>query len=606
MVMGKTLVWLVLFLAGFFGFHSNVVTAVSDLVLYPTKDAYVREDSPGSNYGNSAALEVDGSPVKISYLEYDLGLIQEGVLSAKIRLRITNSSSSIQIVRSVSSTSWSESGITYDNRPTLGSQVTTINGGKSGTWIEIDITDLVTSNTGKVMSIGIDSAGGDGLDFYSKEATTYKPKLVIRLAGELQCTDVDSDGYSIEGGLCGVVDCNDSNSGINPSVSDICGNGIDENCDGVDVSCSGGAYRAFTDDSYWNKPIPYNATIDSNSDFYIQDALNTSVSSPTYLRLTGAVDHSSAENWAYPIYWVKAGDPEYTIDPRLYGSTIIARIPLGATPQGGSDGALIVYDLERDQVIELYQAEYDSSKDTWSAGSTKIYILSSNGLSKRVSGSNSTINDGHRGIPPSSRAIRIDEVESGSINRRLECFWHDTGRPDDSTPWYYWPMSGYEKDKGGITPEGLVMRIKPEVDINNKGLTPAALVIAKALQEYGCVIGDNDGGTRNSLKLELGRSRWAEIDPDLSLNGLSSLTFDLFEFIEGGYDPEYSGSSPTPTPSPEPLQGDVDGDGDVDVDDYNVVVADFDTSGSPADLNGNGVVDIFDYNYVVGDYGKTL
>ncbi|MFH0892732.1 MAG: thrombospondin type 3 repeat-containing protein [Candidatus Falkowbacteria bacterium] len=110
----------------------------------------------------------------------------------------------------------------------------------------------------------------------------------------LACTDNDQDGYSVEGGQCGPVDCNDSNpdswqvdsywydgdndgyyydadtagsdgkisicygssipkgyaettsgidcnddnSNINPAASEICGDSIDQDCDGSDLTCS--------------------------------------------------------------------------------------------------------------------------------------------------------------------------------------------------------------------------------------------------------------------------------------------------------------------------------------------------------------------------------
>lgn len=41
--------------------------------------------------------------------------------------------------------------------------------------------------------------------------------------------DLDGDGYSVEDG-----DCNDGNPAVNPSASDVVGDSIDQNCDGID------------------------------------------------------------------------------------------------------------------------------------------------------------------------------------------------------------------------------------------------------------------------------------------------------------------------------------------------------------------------------------
>ncbi len=51
------------------------------------------------------------------------------------------------------------------------------------------------------------------------------------------CTDADSDGYSVEGGDCGPVDCNDNDAAINPGAVEVCGDGIDNDCSGADRDC---------------------------------------------------------------------------------------------------------------------------------------------------------------------------------------------------------------------------------------------------------------------------------------------------------------------------------------------------------------------------------
>ena len=55
----------------------------------------------------------------------------------------------------------------------------------------------------------------------------------------LSCPDNDGDGYTDAN--CGGLDCNDTNPDINPLVSDICGDNIDQNCDGRDNVCGGAA-----------------------------------------------------------------------------------------------------------------------------------------------------------------------------------------------------------------------------------------------------------------------------------------------------------------------------------------------------------------------------
>jgi hypothetical protein len=51
-----------------------------------------------------------------------------------------------------------------------------------------------------------------------------------------QCTDADGDQYNLAGAGCGLVDCNDGNAGINPSAAEIRLDGIDQNCNGYDLT----------------------------------------------------------------------------------------------------------------------------------------------------------------------------------------------------------------------------------------------------------------------------------------------------------------------------------------------------------------------------------
>jgi len=50
------------------------------------------------------------------------------------------------------------------------------------------------------------------------------------------CTDNDGDGYGVGTGCLG-IDCNDNDASINPGATEVCENGVDEDCSGSDLTC---------------------------------------------------------------------------------------------------------------------------------------------------------------------------------------------------------------------------------------------------------------------------------------------------------------------------------------------------------------------------------
>lgn len=150
------------------------------VTLQPIADAYVDKNRPSVNFGGLPALLVDGRPVRITYMKFDLTSVFGPVTLAKLRIRVTNSSSSTQNFKLVENSIWQESLITYNNRPTLGAAQATISRAKSGTFVEVDLTSAVLAKLGGLMTIGIDSSGSDGLDFNSRDASADRPVLIIQ------------------------------------------------------------------------------------------------------------------------------------------------------------------------------------------------------------------------------------------------------------------------------------------------------------------------------------------------------------------------------------------------------------------------------------------
>ncbi len=155
------------------------------VTLAPTADSYVANTKAGTNYGTSAVLGVDNSPVEVTYLKFDLSPYAGRTLeSATLYLSVAaNASTGKQNVRPVADDSWTESGITYNNRPAPGTVIgtlgpTTINTGYS---IPLTVSGL-TGELGQQLSLAVNSGSTDAVDLNSKEAgSTLAPKLVLTL-----------------------------------------------------------------------------------------------------------------------------------------------------------------------------------------------------------------------------------------------------------------------------------------------------------------------------------------------------------------------------------------------------------------------------------------
>ena len=150
------------------------------IALNPTADAFVNSAAPTTNFGLTPALYVDGSPIRKSYLRFDLSSVANAVSSATLRVWANSAQSVGYDVFGVDDTSWVESTIDWDNQPTSWAGSPTGSSGRvtAGTWTSVDVTPLVQAAAGGELTFGLSTTSTTNLSLGSRESL-HKPQLVI-------------------------------------------------------------------------------------------------------------------------------------------------------------------------------------------------------------------------------------------------------------------------------------------------------------------------------------------------------------------------------------------------------------------------------------------
>jgi hypothetical protein len=152
-------------------------------------DTWVGSDATGTTHGSDTALYsvTSSSLTKISYLKFDLGALAGTTLTgASLKVTTTTNSSSgspsAQNVYRAADTTWSESGMTYANKPALGATVlgTVPAGSASATTYTVPLSAAaLQSAVGGQLTLAVKGAVADTFYVNSKEAASARPQLVL-------------------------------------------------------------------------------------------------------------------------------------------------------------------------------------------------------------------------------------------------------------------------------------------------------------------------------------------------------------------------------------------------------------------------------------------
>ena len=146
----------------------------------PVVDSYVDQANPTVNYGVSTQLRTDGSPFVRSYLRFNVQNLTGRVTRATLRIFANSAASSGCVANIVSNNTWTETGLTYNNAPTLGTPLGSSGSFGAGVWISMDVTAYITGNG--TYSLAVTTPGSTAVSLVSREGGTNAPQLIVETA----------------------------------------------------------------------------------------------------------------------------------------------------------------------------------------------------------------------------------------------------------------------------------------------------------------------------------------------------------------------------------------------------------------------------------------
>jgi hypothetical protein len=260
--------------------------------------------------------------------------------------------------------------------------------------------------------------------------------------------------------------------------------------------------RFFSNESFWNQPIPEDAEIDPRSDKWIR-----------MLELEPTGEHFSTvfKKWTIPVYeadenteyvhvkrhklmdhekevWITVTDHDYFGHGPEFNPV---PIPQDARPDLEDDAHFCVVDWNRMLAWDMWGLK-ELEDGTWESKTGMCYRLDGDGVFDACKLGYVDKESVHfhgpsraAGVPTIAGLVRYDEVMVGKIEHKLSCATRFAAKMT-----HVYPASWTDGFVEGGIPEGAVIQLDPDLDLSQFILTKEEIIIAKALQEYGMVIVD--------------------------------------------------------------------------------------------------------------------
>lgn len=275
-----------------------------------------------------------------------------------------------------------------------------------------------------------------------------------------------------------------------------------------------GSCTVFPSDNPWNTDISAAPVHPQSATYLAQIAAESGGGSADFLH----ADFGGGGAYGIPYVTVAGDEPRVAThffdwpdesDPGPYP------IPLGAPVEGGSDRHVLAVDRDACRLYELFNATAGS--DRWDASNGAVFDLRSNAL--RPDGWTSA---DAAGLPIFAGLVRYDEVTAGAITHALRVTFRRTSNA------YLHPATheaGANPNNPNRPPMGLRLRLAAGFDLS--GYRGQALVILRALKQYGLIVADNGSSWFITGAAD---ARWDDDD----LNQLKTVPGAAFEVVDTG------------------------------------------------------------------------
>lgn len=268
--------------------------------------------------------------------------------------------------------------------------------------------------------------------------------------------------------------------------------------------------RFFAADSFWNQPLPPDPPLHAKSREWID----------LITREVGEGLHINIRRWSIPVYEADESTPmrevrdAITEEIRLTGSSAYVRdrmdprhfigqcpgfspvpIPSRALPDSQSDAHLAIVAPHLGRAWDMWRVTV-ADDGTLTSHTGMTYELDGSGLFERELALMTDPPTDFRfgpsraaGVPTIAGLIMAHEVAAGRIGHRLAFACQTPAAQEFVYPPATWTDGAWP---GGI-PQGSIVFLNPKLDLSRFHLSPGALVVARALQEYGAVCVDFAG-----------------------------------------------------------------------------------------------------------------